>query len=257
MSGKPFQSKLAPYQADVFAWLDAGMSFRQVADELQRVHRLTVTRNAVFSFAKSRRWQRGGRLFYEGLSPDLRDQLIKQISAVWTHDSTALEGNTLTLGDTFKVLELGLTIDGKTLREHQEVYGHARAIDLLYRMLSRALVTEQDVFDLHCAVMPPSPIDALNPVGNWKQSYNGTSGIIDGQLTLMEYADPLDVPALMRRWLDDFNQSRNTPLDAEAVIRAYADTHLGFVRIHPFFDGNGRMARLIANLPVLRWGHPP
>ena len=258
MSGKPFQSKLVPYQDDVFAWLSAGKSFRQIANDLNRVHRLNVTHNAVFSFAKSRRGQqRGFRLFYDGLSTDLRDQLTKQVAAIWTHGSTALEGNTLTLGDTFKVLELGFTISGKPLREHQEVYGHARAIELLYRMLSRASIAEQDLFDLHRAVMPPAPVDALNPIGDWKQSYNGTSGMIDGRLTFMEYAEPLEVPNLMRRWMGDFNRSLKKPLDSEGAVQAYAEAHLGFVRVHPFFDGNGRIARLVANLPVLLSGFPP
>ncbi|MDD2455846.1 MAG: hypothetical protein PHG96_08465 [Kiritimatiellae bacterium] len=79
--------------------------------------------------------------------------MLKHIVAVWTHDSTAIEGNTLTLGDTVKVLELGLTISGKSLREHQEVYGHDRAIDLVYRMLRQPIITEEDLFALHRAVM--------------------------------------------------------------------------------------------------------
>lgn len=57
------------------------------------------------------------------------------------------------------MLELGLTISGKSLREHQEVYGHARAIDLVYRTLRQPGVTEEDLFDLHRAVMQLSAVD--------------------------------------------------------------------------------------------------
>ena len=257
MPGIPFQSKLAPYEVEILALLDNGRSFRQVAEDLKRIHGLVVTHNAVFSFAKSRRKRRGARLFYEGLSPDLRDQLLKQVAAVWTHDSTAIEGNTLTLGETVKVLELGLTISGKPLREHQEVYGHARAIDLVYRLIRQPEVGETDLFALHRAVMESSPIDALNPVGDWKQSYNGTTGVADGQIAYMEYADPLDVPHLMRRWLQAFNMTLDAARRPDNAIGAYVQAHMGFVRIHPFFDGNGRVARLVSNLPVLRGGHPP
>jgi len=179
MPGKPFKSKLLPFEREIFILLEAGGTYRQVAADLNRLHGLTITHNAVFSFAKSRRKV---RLFYEGLSPDIRDQLLKHVAAVWTHDSTAIEGNTLTLGETVKVLELGLTINGKPLREHQEVYGHARAIDLIYRMIHQPEVSQEDIFALHRAVMPPSPVDALNPVGGWKQSYNGTTGVADGQV---------------------------------------------------------------------------
>jgi len=216
-----------------------------------------VTHNAVFSFAKSRRKRRGTRLFFEGLSPDIRDQMLKQIAAVWTHDSTAIEGNTLTLGDTVKVLELGLTISGKSLREHQEVYGHARAIDLVYRMLRQPGVTEEDLFALHRAVMQLWAVDALNPVGGWKQSYNGTTGVVNGQVVFMEYADPLDVPHLMKRWLGDFNASLGEARQPAEAVGAFVRAYLGFMRIHPFFDGNGRVARLVANIPVLRAGYPP
>ncbi len=257
MPGKPFQSKLNPYEDEIFTQLDAGRSFRQVAEALNRAHALGVTHNAVFSFAKSRRKRRGARLFYEGLSPDIRDQLLKQVAAVWTHESTALEGNTLTLGDTVKILELGLTISGKSLREHQEVYGHARAIDLVYRILRQSGIAEADLFSLHRAVMQLSAVDALNPVGDWKQSYNGTTGMANGSVVFMEYADPLDVPPLMTRWIEAFNRSFGAAKRPSDAIAAYVEAHMGFVRIHPFFDGNGRVARLVANIPVLCSGYPP
>jgi fido (protein-threonine AMPylation protein) len=257
MPGKPFQSKLIPYTDEILARLEAGGSYRQVAEGLNRKHGLTVTHNAVFSFAKRRRTKRGSQLFYEGLSPDIREQLLKQVAACWTHDSTAIEGNTLTLGETVKVLELGLTIRGKPLREHQEVYGHARAINLVYRMLRRPAVTEEDLFALHRAVMDPSPLDVLNPVGDWRQSDNGTTGVVNGRIAYRTYADPLDVPHLMKRWLAEFNRTLDAAHRPTTAIEAYVRAHMGFVRIHPFFDGNGRVARLIANIPVLRGGLPP
>jgi Fic family protein len=257
MSGKPFQSKLLPFEDEIFTRLDAGGTYRQVADDLNRIHGLAITHNAVFSFAKSRRKRRGVRMFCEGLSSDIRSQLLKQVAAVWTHDSTALEGNTLTLGETVKVLELGLTISGKPLREHQEVYGHARAIDLVYGMILQPEVTQEDLFALHRAVMAPTPLDVQNPVGDWKQSYNGTTGVANGQVVFMEYADPMDVPQLMKRWLVEFNETLDQTRRSSDAIGAYIRAHMSFVRIHPFFDGNGRVARLIANIPVLRGGHPP
>jgi Fic family protein len=217
---------------------------------------MDVSHNAVFSFLKSRPGPRAERgLFYEGLPTDLRDQLLKRLAAEWTHESTAIEGNTLTLGETVKILELGLTIGGKPLRDHQEVYGHARAIDLIYEMVGRA-VTREDLFAVHRAVMPLSAVDSLNPVGDWKKDFNGTTGVVDGKSVYMEYAAPGDVPRLMDRWLTDFNKTRPINRPAQGFA-AYVRAHMVFVRIHPFFDGNGRMARLIANLPVLAAGFPP
>ena len=256
MPGKPFQSKLKPYETELREILASGRGFRGAAQEINRRHGLDVSHNAVFSFLKSRSAPRTGRgLFYEGLPPDIRDQLLKRLAAEWTHESTAIEGNTLTLGETVKILELGLTTGGKPLRDHQEVYGHARAIDLIYEMVGRALTCE-DLFALHRAVMPLSAVDSLNPVGDWKKDFNGTTGVVDGKSVYMEYAAPNDVPRLMDRWLADFNKTRQIHRPAQAVA-AYLRAHMIFVRIHPFFDGNGRMARLIANLPVLAAGFPP
>jgi hypothetical protein len=258
MPGKPYQSKLRSCHEEIFALLDDGMSYRQVAEALNRKYGLGMTHNAVFSYVKSRRPVRRGKgLFYEGLAPDIRDALIKQIAAIWTHDSTAIEGNTLTLGETVKVIELGLTISGKSLREHQEVYGHARAIDLIYRMIEQPTVTEQDLFGLHCAVMDKTAMDIMKPVGGWKQDFNGTTGVIDGKSVYMEYAAPSDVPRLMERWLASFNDSPDNVAKPADAARVYARAHMSLVRIHPFYDGNGRLARLIANLPVLRGGYPP
>ena len=256
MPGKPFQSKLKPYEAELREILASGCGFRGAAEEINRRHGLNVSHNAVFSFLKNRPAPRAERgLFYEGLPCDLRDQLLKRLTAEWTHESTAIEGNTLTLGETVKILELGLTIGGKPLRDHQEVYGHARAIDLIYKMVGRAL-TREDLFALHRAVMPLSAVDSLNPVGYWKKDFNGTTGVVDGKSVYMEYAAPSDVPRLMDRWLTDFNKTHPINRPAQAIA-AYVQTHMAFVRIHPFFDGNGRMARLIANLPVLAAGFPP
>ncbi len=258
MPGKPYQSKLAPYEKEVFSFLDAGLSYRAIAEKLNLQYDLQITHNAVFSYAKSRRPGRGGgHLFYEGFSPDIRAQLLNRMAAEWTHDSTAIEGNTLTLGETVKVLELGLTINGKSLKDHQEVYGHARAIDLIYGMIPLLQIDETNLFDLHRAVMHQVALDALNPVGDWKRDYNGTTGVIDGKSVYMEYPAPSLVSPLMARWLEDFNGTASCVGRPNQAISAYVRAHMTFVRIHPFFDGNGRFARLIANLPVLRGGFPP
>ncbi|NQU40607.1 MAG: Fic family protein [Lentisphaerae bacterium] len=258
MPGKPYQSKLAPHEAEIFELRDKGVTYRAIAEQLSLRHALNVTHNAVFSFLKTRGPTRGGgRLFYEGFSPDIREQLLKRITAEWTHDSTAIEGNTLTLGETIKVLELGLTVSGKPLKDHQEVYGHAHAIDLIYAMIARAEISEDDLCDLHRSIMHQAPVDAMNPIGAWKRDYNGTTGARDGKSIYMEYAEPAAIPRLMKRWLGDFNGTEKCTGRPEQAIAAYVRAHMIFVRIHPFFDGNGRMARLLANIPVLRGGFPP
>ncbi len=251
-------SSLVPFDAQIRTLREQGVPLRKIAETLNREHGLTVTYNAVFSFLKTQEKSANRpALFYENLPADIQKSLIQQFTALWTHESTAIEGNTLTLGETVKVLELGLTISGKSLKDHEEVYGHAKAIELILSLLKAEKITADDLFNLHRCVMQKSPIDSLRPVGDWKRDYNGTTGVRDGKPVYMEYAKPDDTPGLMTRWIKEFNRKLNTASSAAKAINVYAWAHLSLVRIHPFFDGNGRVARLIANLPLLKGGHPP
>ena len=75
---------------------------------------------------------------------------------------------------------------------------------------------------------------------------------------IFEYAPPKDVPELMQSWLALFQKTwKENAVNKENALSAYVCLHVSFVRIHPFWDGNGRMARLIANVPVIRSGYPP
>ena len=195
---------------------------------------------------------------FNGLDTDLRLALASQLRDLWTHTSTALEGNTLTLGETAFVLREGLTVSGKPLKDHNEVMGHAKAIGLLYELLdSRRTIDEADLFQLHRAIQTQVTIDMYSPVGAWKREPNGTHATIDGRQVFIEFAPPADVPPLMTEWLALLNGFLVQSLNEKDALAAFTVLHLGFVRIHPFFDGNGRMARLLANLPVLNAGLPP
>jgi Fic family protein len=193
----------------------------------------------------------------QGLDRDIQQSLLDQFRDLWTHTSTALEGNALTLGETKFVIEEGLTVSGKPLKDHQEVMGHARAIELIYQSLGGA-ITEPRLFDLHRAVQSEAVAHIYKPHGAWKVEPNGAYAVTeDGRQTFIEYATPEDAPALMTEWLAELNRFANETLSETDALSAYAKLHLGFVHIHPFWDGNGRMARLLSNIPVLRSGHLP
>ena len=197
--------------------------------------------------------------FLKDLDNDIRDALLAQLRNLWTHTSTAIEGNTLTLGETAFVLEEGLTISGKSLKDHEEVVGHAKAIDLVYDLIRReSQLTEKDLFDLHKTVQTERVVDVYKPVGAWKVEPNSTVIVSGNDQVIFEYAPSKDVPELIQGWLALFQKiiQEKTP-NKEKALSAYVYLHISFVRIHPFWDGNGRMARLIANVPVIRAGFPP
>ncbi len=191
------------------------------------------------------------------LDADLREAFLEKLRVRWTHTSTALEGNTLTEGETFGVLRYGLTISGKSLADHNEVLGHSRALDLLYGWLDegRTLLVG-DIHTLHQAVQTSVEVDYLKPVGAWKREPNSTLAKQGGKTVINDtYAMPEHVAALMLDWLAGFQQRRQDK--AVSALEAYVWSHATFVRIHPYADGNGRMARLLANLPVIEKGQLP
>jgi Fic family protein len=82
--------------------------------------------------------------FFQHLVSDIKAALMAQLRDLWTHTSTAIEGNTLTLGETKFVIEEGLTVSGKPLKDHHEVVGHARAIELIYALVDKAEIQETE-----------------------------------------------------------------------------------------------------------------
>jgi Fic family protein len=162
-----------------------------------------------------------------------------------------------------------LTVAGKTLREHQELHGHAQALELMAAWTkTNHPVRIRQLHVLHRAVQTGVVIDALAPVGQWKVEPNGTMDITSsGGSRWHDYAEPRHVPELVGQWLEMLARHRSmcragrrrsqaSPLRPLA-LNAYTDLHLGFAAIHPYADGNGRMARLLANIPVLHAGLPP
>ncbi len=197
--------------------------------------------------------------FLDGLDSDLKQSLLAQLRNLWTHSSTAIEGNVLTLSDVAFVIEEGLTVSGKPLKDHEEVIGHARGIEFIYELLKpeRAITTE-DLFSLHKIIQTEKIADIYHPVGDWKSEPNGTYAVTpEGKQVFINYAKPDDVPPLMETCLNQLNAQLSTATTEKEVLDAYVGLHVSFVRIHPFCDGNGRVARLIANLPVLKAGFPP
>jgi Fic family protein len=161
-----------------------------------------------------------------------------------TYASNAIEGNTLTQVETNLVIEKGVTIGGKALKDHLEAIDHYEAIGYM-RDLARqnTPLTELDVRNLHALVMKRSAPDIAG-------RYAASGRYVNTDAGRREFPRPAEVPALMRDfavWL------HAAPASPETAFAA----HHRLVAIHPFDDGNGRSARLLMNLVLIRGGYPP
>jgi Fic family protein len=160
----------------------------------------------------------------------------------WTYNSNAIEGNTLTLMETKVVLE-GITIGGKSLREHFEAINHRDAIAFVEELVQKKeALSEWDIRNIHQLVL--KNIDADNA-----GVYRTRNVLISGARHTPP--DQLLVPEQMFHFIAEIHKSTLHP-----VARA-AQVHTDFVGIHPFVDGNGRTARLLMNLELMKSGYPP
>lgn len=173
-------------------------------------------------------------------------KLKDQINLEWIYNSNAIEGSTLTLRETQLILEHGLTIGGKSLREHFEVINHREAINYVERLVERdSPITAYDIRQIHQLVL--AKIDDAS-AGQYRQVAVRIAGA--GHIPPESWQVPSLVDDLIR-WL-----SSREALAVHAIARA-AIAHHKFVEIHPFIDGNGRTGRLLLNLLLFKDGYPP
>jgi len=186
-----------------------------------------------------------------------QEQLKERLKIEWTYNSNAIEGNTISLGDTAFIVEYGLTIKGKSIVEHTDIIGHAKAIDIIYELIEQNSITEENLFLLHKAVQTEIIVDYELPIGAYKVIQNARYIRVDGKLEHKYYPHPNHIKHLMDLWFKKFGDI-STPLkNFNECVEQYTKMHLAFASIHPFFDGNGRLARLVANIPLLKNGYLP
>ena len=178
----------------------------------------------------------------------LPEEALKKIQDAldieYTYESNRLEGNTLTLQETALVVNEGVTISGKSMREHLEAINHAEAISYIKDIAKQDIeISERTIKEIHALIL--HGIDRENA-----GRYRTVPVMISGSTHMPPQ------PYLIEKQMEDFIL-RFKQMEAEKVhpvlIAAYLHDEL--VRIHPFIDGNGRTSRLLMNLYLLRHGY--
>lgn len=176
---------------------------------------------------------------YRPMSDETLKSLREYYRVGLTYTSNALEGNSLTESETKVIIEDGLTIEGKPLRDVYEAVGHAQAYDYLYDLSHQVPLSEEIICHLHQLFY--QQIEPLK-AGKYRQVPVFISG---SQYAVAPVAEIGKRMAQLLQWYNN-NEGKLHP-----VVLA-AELHKRFVFIHPFVDGNGRMARLLMNLSLMR-----
>lgn len=182
---------------------------------------------------------------FRPLPPELVRNLDDWFRVELTYTSNALEGNTLTRSETAVVIEKGITIGGKTLKEHLEATNHSKALDLVKLLLEkkRGALSSRDILSLHGIILKSIDDDNAGRYRTIPVRISGTNVILP---------NPAKVPGLMKEFFDWLNADHSLHPVAFA-----GEAHYRLVTIHPFVDGNGRTARLLMNLLLMMEGYPP
>ncbi len=165
-----------------------------------------------------------------------------RIGLTWS--SNALEGNTLTESETKLLLEDGLTVGGKPLRYTFEAIGHAKAYDFMFTLLKNRIITESDILTMHQMFYE-----------NIEKDYAGKYRDIDVFISGSKY--PVTEAERIHAAMDGLFRWIATERDQFHPVAFAAQLHKGFIFIHPFKDGNGRIARLIMNTALIQEKYMP
>jgi prophage maintenance system killer protein len=199
------------------------------------------------------------------LAPENEQRLWKKLRLEWNYHSNHIEGNTLTYGETELLLLHDQTHGNHTLREYEEMKAHDVGIAHLLMLAEdkSRLIGESDIRDLNKLILKepfwkPAQTAEGKPSrkqiipGDYKTSPNN---VLTATGEMFEFAPPTEVPARMERlvkWLD-----ASLIEGALHPVAIAAKLHHDFVLIHPFDDGNGRVARMLVNYLFMRLGFPP
>lgn len=178
--------------------------------------------------------------------PNVALAKIKEAIAIeWTYNSNSIEGNTLSLRETQLVLQEGITIKGKSLREHFEAKNHETAIHYLYSLVKENYqLYSKDILSLHALVLRSIEDEFAGRIRNAGVRISGANFVPP---------NALKVPQLLDELIEFVNKN---PLQLNTIELATVFHHK-MVWIHPFFDGNGRTIRLAMNLLLMQKGFPP
>lgn len=195
---------------------------------------------------------------------EVEQRILQKIRLDWNYHSNHIEGCQLSFGETKALILFGMTAQQKPLQDHLEISGHNEAVKWIEEVVKEKYpLTETFIRQLHEIILvKDSYKDAETPTGKRVKrkiqvgSYKTVSNHVKTKTGEMFYfATPEETPAMMKELMDWYNQQK-TKEKINPIVFA-AEFHYKFIRIHPFDDGNGRLARLLMNCIIMQYGYPP
>lgn len=198
------------------------------------------------------------------INADQERKVLDKFKLDWNYNSNAMEGNSLSLGETAALLSYGLTAKGKPLKDHLDIEGHNRVLDLLGELIkTKQPITAHLIRSIHQIMLGSDrDVSSVNAdgirttrtiaAGRYKTESNQ---LVTHTGEVRRFPSPIDTPPLMDELVSSYDREMRTQTIHRVLFAA--TFHHRFVSIHPFDDGNGRMARILMNLILMQDGYLP
>ncbi|HXG82426.1 MAG TPA: Fic family protein [Pyrinomonadaceae bacterium] len=198
------------------------------------------------------------------LDAEAEARIMQKFRLDWNYHSNNLEGNSLTYGETKALILFGITAQGKPLKDHFEITGHNEAINWILEIVrDQTELTEVFIRQLHALLLKESsykeartadgkPTRRKIEAGKYKTQPNH---VITQTGETFYFAAPEETPAKMQELIEWFRAEKEKHETNPIILAALF--HYRFISIHPFDDGNGRVARILMNFILMQSGFPP
>lgn len=181
---------------------------------------------------------------FRPLNKEQLENLQEAYDTEYTYESNRIEGNTLTLQETYLVIAKGMTISGKSLDEHLEARNHKEAINYIRDIVQQnSSLTESLLNSIHNIIL-----------GGIKPRDAGRYRSVPVMISNAKHVPPQ--PYLVPKKMEDILFWYNQNKDTLHPVQLASDMHEKIVTVHPWIDGNGRTSRLVMNLILLQHGYP-
>ncbi|MCD6011355.1 MAG: hypothetical protein K0Q79_1217 [Flavipsychrobacter sp.] len=190
------------------------------------------------------------------------DDVLKKISykfrLEWNYTSNSMEGNSLTRSETRSVMIGNITVDGKPIKDILEIKGHDEVIlNIMQAGRGELNISEKRIKDIHSGIMSEEDPAKKDMIGKWKVNNNYLYSYKNERI---DFVPPAEVPERMHNLVNWVNAEKEK-IDSDRgalhpAIIAFK-FHTEFVSIHPFYDGNGRIGRILTNIILISYGYPP
>jgi len=190
--------------------------------------------------------------------PEVLKKINYKFRLDWNYHSNAMEGNSLTKEETRSVMINNVTVEGKPLKDVLEIKGHDQVISDILRIGKGELnLSEKRIKDIHKAIIHEDSPEKQQKIGQWKTENNHLINYKDEKFDFLNFSEVPEAMHQLMNWISSqIGLVKGQKNNLHPALIAF-EFHLKYLTIHPFYDGNGRTARILTNLILISFGYPP